>query len=152
RARRHILSGFAVALYVSRRIHTCLDYWYPRLVLTVLIPTHNRPGYLRRCLDYLVHTAPGARVVVADSSEGVAFEQNVELVRNPSSTIRIDHIDCRGKDITEKYVYALSSIDTLFVVVCGDDDFLVYENALRCADFLRTHQDYSHAHGRIITF
>jgi len=91
-------------------------------------------------------------VVVADSSEGVAFEQNVELVRNPSSTIRIDHIDCRGKDITEKYVYALSSIDTLFVVVCGDDDFLVYENALRCADFLRTHQDYSHAHGRIITF
>ena len=121
-------------------------------MLTVLIPTHNRPNYLWRCLDYLARTARDAILVIADSSEQIIFEKNVSLIREQFLDIRIVHLDCRGKGITDKYAYALSTIDTPFVVACGDDDFLVYKNAVRCAEFMIENEDYSHAHGRIITF
>ena len=99
-------------------------------MLTVLIPTHNRPNYLWRCLYFLSSTASEAIISIADSSEDETFNQNRHSIFTEFQKLRINHIDCRGIGITEKYQIALAKIKTPFVVPCGDDDFLVYESAL----------------------
>lgn len=120
-------------------------------LLTVLIPTHNRPNYFRRSATFFRANASEANLLIADSSDDSIYELNRQTIQK----VAIDglkHLDCRGMKVQDKLVYAISNITTPFVVVCGDDDFLNYQWVVRCAEFLSDNEDYSHAHGRILSF
>lgn len=120
-------------------------------MVTILIPTHNRPSYLVRCIYFLSRSAVVANVIVADSSEDAVFERNSVLI-DQSCIDKIRHLDCRGMVWSEKLKYFVSAVDTPFVVLCGDDDFVIPSAVDKCACFLNSNPDYSHAHGRILTF
>lgn len=121
-------------------------------MLTLLIPTHNRSLYLTRCLDFLYRHNDVCRLVIADSSDSDFFEKNNALVNKYAGRFDVNIIDCRGMDIFGKYIYALAGIDSEFVTVCGDDDFVVPSVAAKCAHFLSKNHDYSLAQGKIVTF
>jgi len=121
-------------------------------LLTVLIPTHNRPKHFRKSMSFFAANAKDANLLIADSSDDLIFEANAESIQRASSLNRVKHFDCRGQSILDKLINALLIVKTPFFVICGDDDFLNYRQAVECAEFLNTHNDYSHAHGRILTF
>lgn len=121
-------------------------------LLTVLIPTHNRPEHFRRSMSFFAANVKDANFLIADSSDDLIFEANAVSIQPVALLNKVEHLDCRGQPILDKLINALLIVKTPFVVVCGDDDFLNYRQAVECAAFLNTHDDYSHAHGRIVTF
>lgn len=121
-------------------------------MLTIFLPTHNRPNYLRRTLIYLAIHAPNIKLLIADSSKDEIFYRNQQTVQELLKSSSVTHLDYRAYDVYSKFIYGLSKITTPFVMPCGDDDFLIYNQAIECVKFLDKNNDYSIAHGKIYTF
>ena len=74
-----------------------------RQLLTILVPTHNRPNYFKRNIAFLEANAPEANLLIADSSDGSIYELNKQTIQ-PSAIDGLKHLDCRGMQIQDKLV------------------------------------------------
>ncbi|HUT23517.1 MAG TPA: TIGR00180 family glycosyltransferase [Sumerlaeia bacterium] len=121
-------------------------------MLTLVIPTRNRPQWLRRLLLYYRREKLSVPILVADSSRDEEARANRDAVRQASETLRIGY-QANDAEIPfcEKAVRAVESADSEFLVFCADDDFLIPSGMTACAEFLKNHPDYSLAHGRSVT-
>jgi glycosyltransferase domain-containing protein len=110
--------------------------------VTIVIPTYNRPGYLKRLLDY--YSAFDVDVVVSDSSkeafDGLAGFRRVRYFHYPSL------------DMVDKLALTLKKIRTKYLVFCGDDDFIIVESVCECIRFLEENPDYASAQGYYTSF
>ena len=103
--------------------------------VTVLIPTHNRLHLLKRNLDWLKSSE--CRIVVADSSISSAGDFFEDL----NSTVfenRILYLHSSNEDYYQKVVEALRLINTPYVVMCPDDDFIIWKNLKYLVDVARS--------------
>lgn len=108
--------------------------------VTILIPTHNRHGYLSRCVDWFV--SYGYQVVIADSSSlpwprAVELEHKVKYIHRPGG---FDKYMCKICD-------ALGQVSTPYVAFCADDDFILPSGLEFSASFLDKNQDYVFCQG-----
>ncbi|MBX3256845.1 MAG: TIGR00180 family glycosyltransferase [Chitinophagaceae bacterium] len=110
--------------------------------LTLLIPTHNRHGYLSRSLAY--YSKWNIHIIVADSTPE-PFEQ---LSLYP----KIEYLHFPGSSYSAKLPSSLLHVKTPYIVMCADDDFIVTNTLLKCFDFLENNADYSVAMGSVIYF
>ena len=114
--------------------------------ITIIIPTYNRTRYLRRLLAYFNSQDFNCPLVVADSGNEKQSPETIDLLN--AGHITYKKLPPETTTI-EKLCSIISMIDTPFVAVCADDDFLVPKSVAICADFLRKHPDYSMAMGQI---
>lgn len=108
---------------------------------TLFIPTHNRHAYLDRILDYYAST--GIKIVVADSSVK-AYEKKI-----PGN---VDYHYLPNVALPQKMVLGLSKVQTKFVALCADDDFLIPDGIHACVEFLNNSPEYSIAQGLLISY
>jgi glycosyltransferase domain-containing protein len=107
----------------------------------IVIPTHERAAYLRRCIIYYAKFA--CRIVICDSST-VGYQE--ELPQN------IHYYHLPGKRFAEKVSFALSLVEEDLVALTPDDDFL-FEGALTTgADVLRRNPALRACVGDVLTF
>lgn len=85
----------------------------------ILIPSHERPDYLRRCFFY--YASFMCNIVICDSSKS---EYQEPLPKN------ITYYHLPGKQFAEKVIFALNLISEELVALVPDDDFL-FEDSLR---------------------
>jgi glycosyltransferase domain-containing protein len=107
----------------------------------VVIPTHERPAFLRRCIAYYANFA--CRIVICDSSE-IGYQE--ELPRN------IDYYHLRGKIFAEKISFALSLVGEDLIALAPDDDFLFEGALIRGADILRRSPALRACVGDVLTY
>jgi glycosyltransferase domain-containing protein len=105
---------------------------------TIVIPTHNRPHYLERCVRWFA--ALGMPIVVADSS---AAEWRSEL----RGAVCYIHKPGGFEVYRQKLVAAVAEITTPFLALCADDDFITEEGLRASVDFLDAHPDYAFSQG-----
>lgn len=108
---------------------------------TLIIPTHNRHNYLKRSVAYFKDL--DANVIYCDSShEKYAGElsDNVKYLHLPD------------KKFAEKILIALSGINTDFVAMCADDDFILIDSLYKGLDFLSDNKNYKTTVGKYIGF
>lgn len=110
--------------------------------LTVLIPTHERPKYLRRILDY--YRGLDAPIMIADSS-AEPFPAN-ELPDN------VDYTHYAGVDFYSKMTDFVGRCRTTYCVICPDDDFVVPAGISAALEFLKENRDYASAQGRQVSY
>ena len=126
--------------------------WNPlmptRQQITCLIPTHNRPLFLRRLLHFYQLFPPGFTFVVIDSSHSEAAAENVDIIKGVSTSLNIGyrHLDL---NVIDKCAEGLRNVTTPLVVFCADDDFLMPDAIWQCVDFLENHPEYGSAIGRM---
>lgn len=115
--------------------------------LTCLVPTHNRPHFLRRLLRFYLQFPLGYPFLVVDSSEAHFAAENRAVIDDVRGLLKIDylHLDLNFMD---KSVAGLERIRSPYVVFCADDDYLFPAAAMCCIDFLESHPGYSSAMGR----
>lgn len=107
---------------------------------TIIIPTHNRPQYLERCVRWFLEL--GCPIVIADSSaypwaSALRTTSGVKYVHRPG-----------GFDVYPgKLRLALDAVATPLVAMCADDDFITWEGLEASATFLDAHQDYAACQG-----
>lgn len=108
--------------------------------ITILVPTHNRHGYLSRCVDWFV--SHGYQMVVADSSSqpwprAIELENKVKYIHRPG-----------GYDkYMGKICDALGQVSTPYVAFCADDDFILPSGLEFSASFLDKNKDYVFCQG-----
>ena len=111
------------------------------LDLTIVIPTYNRPRYLRRALGYWEQT--GYSVVVADGSQTAysgAIPANAKYFHDAKMSL------------ARRWASAMLLVNTPYVALCGEDDFLSLSGIANCVEFLRKNLDYVSAQGHSIEF
>jgi glycosyltransferase domain-containing protein len=88
--------------------------------LCILIPSHERHSYLRRCISY--YSDFPCRIFICDSSE-IGYQG--KLAEN------ISYIHLSGMKFSEKVVFALNQISEDLVAMVPDDDFLLVDTLER---------------------
>jgi glycosyltransferase domain-containing protein len=123
---------------------------------SIVIPTYNRPHFLKRLLRYYVEQKSPNTIVVADSSFAPSCEANRDIVTSLCNTLSINYAIYQPDiSLPLKIARALDTVETKYAVVCADDDFIVPESIELCVRFLEANADYSIAHGhalRIFTY
>ena len=94
--------------------------------VSIIIPTYNRPYYLKRVLDYMSnYKRIKPLIIVLDSSEESAMNENMRTIKLYES-IRYKHF---SPDVLplQKLIMGLEEVTTDYVAFCADDDFLTEE-------------------------
>lgn len=110
--------------------------------VTLLIPTHNRHDYLERILNYYADV--NMKIIIADST-GSSF------YKYPPSN-KIAYLHFPGEKMPKKLSIALANVETDFVVICADDDFILPAGISRCLSFLEENPAYIAAQGHAIAY
>lgn len=120
---------------------------------SILIPTYNRPNFLKRLLEYYDSFKPDYDVIVADSSSDNNKQENRKTI-SCLSHLNTTHIDHYSTDANPLYKMtdALNYAQKEFCVICGDDDFVTPNGINQSIGFLEENLDFTVAHGHYITF
>lgn len=122
-------------------------------LLTLIIPTYNRPNFLKRILDYYSQNNINFDIIVADSSTQQNKEINRKVVQSfPNLKILYLHKFSSKLVSHQKFAQMVNYIKTKYCVFCADDDFVVPDGINEAVVFLEENPDYSAAHGSYIHF
>ena len=113
-----------------------------RQFVTLVVPTHNRHAFLPRIADY--HRAGPLDVLVVDSTD--------QPYAGPVPLDGIGYRHVPGQSFSAKIREVLASLDVPFVVLGGDDDFVVPGAVLRGAEVLRDDPAVTTVQGRRLGF
>lgn len=123
-----------------------------RIKLTLVIPSRNRAEYLNRALEYLLERGFTGRVVVVDSSDD-GDKWLGDLSRRFQG--RLD-LQCHGyppdMPVLDKVRAGIALVDSPYVALSADDDFVVPSALYAGTRFLDEHPTWSAAHGCAFTF
>ena len=119
----------------------------------IVIPTYNRPRYLKRLLQYYQSDAQNYTFIIADSSIPKNREKNTHVIKEFSD---YDIISPQpyptDMNMFYKLADALTYAQAKYCVICADDDFITPLGITQSVAFLQSHPEYSCAHGDYISF
>lgn len=120
-------------------------------LVTIVVPTYNRPGYLRRLCRFFASKKVTDPILILDSSNPENTALNQESVAQSGLNIRYEYFE-NLKDQFEKYQRGVAMVTTPYVVMCADDDFIFPDTVHACVDFLENNPDYVLCHGYYVNF
>lgn len=115
--------------------------------ITCMIPTHNRPDFLRRMLTFYSQFPTGFSFLVVDSGKQESAREHEAIVESSKSLLEIEY-QYFDTNFVDKCAMGLERIHTPYVVLCAHDDLLFAEPVWKCVEFLSKNPDYSSAIGR----
>jgi len=118
---------------------------------TLLIPTYNRPAYLRSLLGYLSARRFEYPIRILDSSFEQALSENRESVARAELDIAHQIYD-PATTIFTKFTLGTQSVETRYCSFCADDDILFTGNLDRLFDVLDANAAFAAAHGYYFNF
>jgi len=120
-------------------------------MLTVLLPTQNRPLFLQRAIEFYEREGLFYKIYVIDSSDSGNKAKVREIVESSSLNIKFFDFEF-GISAYEKELESLNVVDSKYVLFAADDDFIFPQAIVQCVEFLDMHKDYTTAHGRSYLF
>ena len=113
--------------------------------ISLIVPTKNRPLYIKRLLKYYSDLKFKGYIYVLDSSSKIISKDIKNFIKRIKN-IKIKYYHDVGYPgmITKKYI---SKIKTDYVAQLGDDDYLIPRGIKDCIKFLDKNLNFSAAHG-----
>ena len=121
-------------------------------MLSILIPTRNRWGFLGRLLRHYSHFGMPYPIFIGDSSDPDQCLESESVLKEVSGRLNVDVRLYPGVSNLATGLDLLERVSTPYVVSTADDDFLVVRGVRKAMDFLEEYPDYSTAHGDAILF
>lgn len=116
--------------------------------ITIVIPTYNRPAYLRRLLGYYDSFGISINIIVADSSNDENKVLNNKICED-FININVNYIG--SYDSNEYPLFKLYDtiklVSTTYVACCGDDDFLIPSGLVASINYLIANDKFRVCHG-----
>ncbi len=93
-------------------------------LLTIIIPTKNRPYLLNRSLRYFIQAEISTKIIIIDSSDGLLLDKTKLIYNDFCVNLDIDycHVD-PSMEYSNKISIAADMVDTPYSLLVGDDDF-----------------------------
>jgi glycosyltransferase domain-containing protein len=123
----------------------------PRARYTLLIPTFNRPAYLRSLLGYLAARRFRYPVRILDSSSADASAQNRETIGRGGLDIEYEVYD-PATPIHAKIARGIAAVDSSYCSLCADDDVLFTDELDGLLQILDSDASLVVAHGYYVNF
>jgi glycosyltransferase domain-containing protein len=123
----------------------------PRSRYTLLIPTYNRPAYLRSLLGYLAARRFEYPIRVLDSSAAEALSQNREAISQTGLDVTHQAYDTTIVG-SAKIAHGTQAVETPYCSLCADDDILFTSHLDQLLDLLDAQPTLAAAHGYYINF
>lgn len=122
-------------------------------MVTLMIPTYQRPDLLKRCLQYFYGCGgAGIPALVLDSSPPDIAKQNQQVVREfPHAQIKNFPDVGLYSGLFEKIVHGSQLVQTPYVTICADDDLVIPANMKKCVDALEQDGGAVAAHGTYLS-
>ncbi|MFC1856967.1 TIGR00180 family glycosyltransferase [Thermodesulfobacteriota bacterium] len=118
---------------------------------SIVIPTFNRSRFLGRLLQYYKEVSLPSLIVVADSSCGDQLEKNRRFIKRARGVLNIRHDEYTSQmNFSLKIAQSLTNLESEYVGMCGDDDFITPRAIEKCVKFLEQNPEYTIVHGRAI--
>ena len=119
----------------------------------IIIPTFNRPVYLKRILSYYSDSETAYNIIVADSSSDENKELNKKTVSSVSN-LDVKYLDNYSTEINahHKMADAVNYAEGKYCLFCADDDFVTTNGINQSVDCLEQNPDFTIAHGSYISF
>ena len=122
-------------------------------MITLVIPTRNRPHFLLRALSYYSDCRFGHPIVIADSSDEEHLRRGEFALKSIAGRLSVAHeVFPSDTPVLAKLSGVLDEVETPYVVLGSDDDFFVPEALGQAVRFLETHADFGLAHGEATLF
>lgn len=121
-------------------------------MMTLCVPTLNRPEFLARLLRYYATTRYRHWIFIGDSSECQHAERNQQTVASFDGVLKVVYRHYPGLSSCACVEQLNREVTTPYCAFMADDDFVTPSGLDRCLAFLERHSDYVAAHGRAILF
>lgn len=123
------------------------------LDVDLVIPTYNRPNFLKRILEYYNSYRVPFKIIIADSSSAQNKKRNKQIAKS-FRNLNILYLDKFSPNMVSHHKFAkmVKYVTAKFCVFCADDDFVVPNGIKDSVKFLEKNPDYSSAHGSYISF
>lgn len=121
-------------------------------LLTVLIPTLNRPDFIERLLAYYASCQFKERISIGDSSQQDKALANQQIIDRYKNQLLIDYVYCPQLNDSQTIQFLSNQVKTPYIVFCADDDFLVPSGLAASVNFLEKNSAYVSAHGDGLVF
>lgn len=120
---------------------------------TLIIPTYNRPQYLRGLLNYYNRQNFDLPIIIADSSTDQNKKINKQII-TLLDQLKIEYLDQYSPKLVSHYKFAdmVKYVKTPYCAFCADDDFVTPNGIKAGIEFLEQNTDYAAAHGDYIAF
>ena len=124
-------------------------------LLTLVIPTRNRPNFLFRLLSYLQTETHFFKILIADSSSEDILSKNKNTIENFSMNVHylVESYNSDPKmPAYTKLQAATHEIKTPYACIIADDDIFDVQIIRKCLHFLEKNKEYSACHGKFVGF
>lgn len=112
--------------------------------LSIIIPTYNRPFFALRNMEFWSGTSVSV-FILDGSSNAISFN----LINKYEENIHYFHI---SKSFEERLHFGINQVKTDYVMLCGDDEFMIKSGLNSCIEFLENNKDYTSCTGRCVGF
>ena len=117
-------------------------------LLTILMPTKDRPEFLERSLGFLANQGFAGQVLIPDGSSDAMGLKNAQIVNDQENfTIVYMHTKDIDNQWTEMH-QVLKDVTSKYSLLYHDDDFFFLDEIDYCLKFLENNEDYTIAGGR----
>lgn len=115
--------------------------------LTIVIPTMNRPSFIKRQLEYYARCCFQGQIIISDSSNHELQAQNTAIIKALNNSLEINYIWTPPLKTHKAVIAASDHISKNYAVLVGDDDFILPHNVQPYINFLESNKAYSAIHG-----
>lgn len=119
----------------------------------ILIPTYNRPNYLKRILEYYDSFNNKFKIIVADSSIDKYKKMNGRLISS-FDNLKIEYLDEYSPSLNAHHKLAdmVQHVKEKYCIFCADDDFVIPSGIEESIKFLEKNLDFICAHGNYLNY
>lgn len=117
-------------------------------MITLCVPTKNRPVFLGRLLRYYARTGYRYWLFIGDSSDPQQADRNERMVASLAGQLKIAYHHYPGLSSCAALEQLSRHVATPYSALVCDDDFVCPTGLDRCMAFLGEHPDYGAAHGK----
>lgn len=113
-------------------------------MVTIVMPTKNRPYAVGRWLAYMNKFYPsGNNIIIADGSEDHYRQPYLDAIKPYRSELNLEY-RCYPSELSpfDRYIDALNSINDEVILPSADDDYPIMETHQQGVDFLSNNNDY----------
>lgn len=119
--------------------------------LTLVIPTYQRPNFLKRKLYHLFLQNCSSEIIIVDSSKEMQLKRNNTIIREYKKKLKILYHKVSPKIHFAQKLYMGSKYSkTKYTVITFDDDYLNLIAVEKGMLFLKKNSDYTNASGYVL--
>lgn len=119
-------------------------------MITLVIPTRNRSGFLGRLLRYYAEIGFRGRIIIGDSSDSDRLKAAEGILASVADRLDVKYRLCPGASNLHCARDLICQVSTPYAVWVSDDDFVVPRALDHAVDLLEARPEASAVHGEAV--